>query len=66
MIKIKAYKNKQTSNCSKLPHTCSLVLNHSRKAASTPRTTTDLALIVYKGKHAYIKNKYFWSFKNCD
>jgi hypothetical protein len=42
-----------------LPHTCSLVLNHRRKAASTPRTTADLALLNYKGKHAYIKNKYF-------
>jgi hypothetical protein len=39
---------------------------HPRKAASTPRTTTDVALLNYKGKHAYIKNKYFWSFKNCD
>jgi hypothetical protein len=39
--------------------TCSLVLNHPRKAASTTRTTTDLALLNYKGKHAYIKNKYF-------
>jgi hypothetical protein len=57
--KRKAYKNKQASNCSKLPHTCSLVQNHPRKAASTPRTTTDLALLNYKGKHAYIKNKYF-------
>jgi hypothetical protein len=25
IIKIKAYKNKQASSCSKLPHTCSLV-----------------------------------------
>jgi hypothetical protein len=53
-------KNKQESKCSKLPHTCSLVLNHPRKAASTPITTTDLAdlaLLKYKGKHAYIKNK---------
>jgi hypothetical protein len=38
-----------------------LVLSHPRKAASTPRTTTDLALLNYKRKHAYNRNKYFWS-----
>jgi hypothetical protein len=37
----------------------SLVLNHPRKPASTPRTTIDLVLLNYKGKHAFIKNKYF-------
>jgi hypothetical protein len=35
-----------------------VVLKQTTKAASTPRTTTDLALLNYKGKHAYIKNKY--------
>jgi hypothetical protein len=34
-----------------------MVQNHPRKAASTPTTTIDLALLNYKGKHAYIKNK---------
>jgi hypothetical protein len=43
-----------------------MVQNHPRKAASTPRTTTDLALLIYEAKHAYIKNKYFLSFKNSD
>jgi hypothetical protein len=43
-----------------------MVLKHPRKAASTPRSTTDLALLNYKGKHAYIKNKYFLLTKNCD
>jgi hypothetical protein len=38
-----------SSKCSKLLHTCSLVLNHPRKAASTPRTNTDLALNNYRG-----------------
>jgi hypothetical protein len=32
---------------------------HPSKVVSRPRTTTDLALLNYKGKHAYIKNKYF-------
>jgi hypothetical protein len=36
-----------------------MVQNHPRKAANTPKTATDLALLNYKRKHAYIKNKYF-------
>jgi hypothetical protein len=28
--------------------------------ASTPRISTDLASLIYKGKHAQFKNKYFW------
>jgi hypothetical protein len=28
-----------------------------KEPASTPRTTIDLALLIYKGKHAQIKNK---------
>jgi hypothetical protein len=39
------------------PKPCSLVLNHPRKPASSPRTTADLALLNDKGKHAFIKNK---------
>jgi hypothetical protein len=31
--------------------------NYPRNAASAFRTTTDLALLIYKGKQAYIKIK---------
>jgi hypothetical protein len=48
-------KIKKASKCSKLSPTCSLVLNHPRKAAGTPRTTSDRALLNYKKKHTYIK-----------
>jgi hypothetical protein len=37
----------------------SMVLNHLRKPANTPKITTDLASLNYKGKHAQIKNNYF-------
>jgi hypothetical protein len=30
-----------------------------KEPASTPRSSTDLASLTYKGKHAQIKNKYF-------
>jgi hypothetical protein len=36
-----------------------MVQNYPRNAENTPITTTDLALLIYKGKQAYIKNKYF-------
>jgi hypothetical protein len=38
---------------------CSLVLNKPKEPACTPRNSTDLASLIYKGKHAQIKNKYF-------
>jgi hypothetical protein len=43
-----------------------LVLNQPKEPASTPRTSIDLASLIYKGKHAQFKNKYFWSSKNYD
>jgi hypothetical protein len=51
-------KNKKASKCSNLSHTSSLVLNKP-KEASTPRSSTDLASLIYKEKHAQINNKYF-------
>jgi hypothetical protein len=30
-----------------------------KELASTPRSSTDLASLIYKGKHAQIQNKYF-------
>jgi hypothetical protein len=36
-----------------------MVLNKPKEPACTPRNSTDLASIIYKGKHAQIKNKYF-------
>jgi hypothetical protein len=56
---INAYKNKRASRCSNLPHACSLVLNKPKEPTSTPISSTDLASLIYKGKHAQIKNKYF-------
>jgi hypothetical protein len=56
--KINAYKNKYASKLSKLSYKCSLVPNYPRNAASISRTTTDLALLIYKGNQSYIKNKY--------
>jgi hypothetical protein len=52
-------KIKKASKCSNLSHTDSLFLNQPKEPASTPRTSIDLALLIYKGKHAQIKNKYF-------
>jgi hypothetical protein len=45
--------------CYNLPHACSLVLNQPKKPASTPRSSIDLASLIYKGKHAQIRNKHF-------
>jgi hypothetical protein len=36
-----------------------MVPNKPKEPASIPRTSTDLASLIYKGKHAQIKNKYF-------
>jgi hypothetical protein len=52
-------KNKKASKCSNLSHTSSLLLNKPKESASTPRSSTDLASLIYKEKHAQIKNKYF-------
>jgi hypothetical protein len=37
-----------------------MVQNYPRNAASTSKTTTDLALLIYTENQAYNKNKYFW------
>jgi hypothetical protein len=38
---------------------CSLDLNKPKKPACTPKNYIDLAPLIYKGKHAQIKNKHF-------
>jgi hypothetical protein len=36
-----------------------MVLNKLKELASAHGTSTELALLIYKGKHAQIKNNYF-------
>jgi hypothetical protein len=45
---------------------CMPVLNKPKELASKSRSSTDLASLIYKGKHAQIKNKYFCYTKNHD
>jgi hypothetical protein len=36
-----------------------MILNKLKEPANAPGTSTELALLIYKGKHAQIKNNYF-------
>jgi hypothetical protein len=36
-----------------------MVPNKPKEPAITPRSSTDLASLIYKGKYAQIKNNYF-------
>jgi hypothetical protein len=43
-----------------------MVLNKPEESACTPKNPTDLASLICEGKHAQIKNKYFYYTKNHD